>query len=61
MMARSAGVAAIGVGWGYHAPGALFGAGAVTVVESAASLSDLFSGPLDEAQPGPVTERLATP
>lgn len=59
MMARSAGVAAIGVGWGYHAPGALFSAGAVTVVDSAASLSELFSGPLDGSRAGPVTQRLA--
>jgi phosphoglycolate phosphatase len=44
-MAVSAGAAAIGVGWGYHPRGALFGAGAVTVVESAAALTDLFSGP----------------
>ncbi|GJD94393.1 HAD-IA family hydrolase [Methylobacterium iners] len=44
-MAVSAGAAAIGVGWGYHPPGALFGAGAVTVVESAAALRDLFSRP----------------
>ncbi|UYW26529.1 HAD-IA family hydrolase [Methylorubrum extorquens] len=60
MMARSASVAAIGVGWGYHTPGALFSAGAVTVVDSAATLSDLFSGPLNDSKPGPVTERLAT-
>ncbi len=46
-MARSAGAAAIGVGWGYHPPGALYGAGAVTVCDSARSLADLFSGPLD--------------
>lgn len=49
MMAVSAGAAAIGVGWGYHPPGALFGAGAVTVVESADTLSDLFARPLDES------------
>ncbi|GEP08463.1 HAD-IA family hydrolase [Methylobacterium gnaphalii] len=47
MMARSAGVAAIGVAWGYHPPGALFGAGAVTVVESAGALADLIARPLD--------------
>ncbi len=51
MMAVSAGAAAIGVGWGYHPPGALFGAGAVTVVESADALADLFARPLpDSAQ-----------
>lgn len=50
MMARDAGAAAVGVAWGYHPPGALFGAGAVTVAETAASLADLFRGPLDEAK-----------
>ena len=50
MMARNAGAAAVGVAWGYHPPGALFGAGAVTVVETAAALADLFSGPLDESK-----------
>ena len=50
MMARDAGAAAIGVAWGYHPPGALFGAGAVTVAETAASLADLFRGPLDESK-----------
>jgi phosphoglycolate phosphatase len=49
MMARSAGVAAIGVAWGYHPPGALFGAGAVTVVESAKELGDLIARPLEES------------
>ncbi|MGU3536988.1 HAD-IA family hydrolase [Methylobacterium sp. A54F] len=43
-MAVSAGAAAVGVAWGYHPPGALFGAGAVTVVESATQLADLFTG-----------------
>lgn len=60
MMARSAGAAAVGVAWGYHPPGALFGAGAVTVVESAATLADLFSGPLDESKAS-VAEQLGTP
>ena len=41
-MAVAAGAAAIGVAWGYHPAGALFGAGAVTVVETAAALGDLF-------------------
>ncbi|GJE16798.1 HAD-IA family hydrolase [Methylobacterium marchantiae] len=45
-MAVSAGAAAIGVAWGYHPPGALFGAGAVTVVETASALGELFSGGL---------------
>jgi phosphoglycolate phosphatase len=58
LMARDAGAAAVGVSWGYHAPGALFGAGAVTVVDTAEALGDLFSGPLDESETAPVTERL---
>lgn len=45
-MAVGAGAAAVGVAWGYHPPGALLGSGAVTVVESAAALADLFSGAL---------------
>lgn len=49
MMAVGAGAAAIGVGWGYHPPGALFGAGAVTVVETADRLAALFARPLDES------------
>lgn len=49
MMAVGAGASAIGVGWGYHPPGALFGAGAVTVVETADRLAALFARPLDES------------
>ena len=45
-MAVSAGAAAIGVAWGYHPPGALLGAGAVIVVETASALADLFTGGL---------------
>lgn len=41
-MAVAAGVAPIGVAWGYHAPGTLYRAGAVTVVESAAALEPLL-------------------
>lgn len=48
-MAVSAGVVAVGVAWGYHRPGALFGAGAVTVVDDATALGDLFR---DTLQPG---------
>ncbi|KQP05473.1 HAD-IA family hydrolase [Methylobacterium sp. Leaf93] len=48
-MAVSAGAAAIGVAWGYHPPGALLGAGAVTVVETASALADMFSGSFGEA------------
>ena len=58
MMAVSAGAAAIGVSWGYHTPGALFGAGAVTVVDSAATLADLVAGPLDAGRAGPVPDEL---
>lgn len=43
-MAVSAGAVAIGVGWGYHPAGALFGSGAATVVESASALGELFPG-----------------
>lgn len=42
-MAVAAGAAAVGVAWGYHPPGALYGAGAVTVVETAGALDGLFS------------------
>ncbi len=41
-MAVAAGVAPIGVAWGYHAPGTLLRAGAVTVVENAAALEPLL-------------------
>jgi phosphoglycolate phosphatase len=51
-MAVSAGVAAIGVAWGYHPVGALFGAGAAIVVESAADLGALFP---ETAQAHPAT------
>lgn len=43
-MAVAAGVPAIGVTWGYHRPGALYGTGAVTVVEDAAALRGLLAG-----------------
>ena len=39
----SAGAAAVGVAWGYHEPGALYAAGAVTVVEDATALGALFA------------------
>ena len=38
MMARAAGTAALGVGWGYHAPEELRDAGAEAVVQDAAAL-----------------------
>lgn len=40
--ARAAGVRAIGVGWGYHEPHELLGAGAVAVAMTAAELKDLI-------------------
>jgi phosphoglycolate phosphatase len=40
LMARSIGVAAIGVGWGYHGAGELLASGAGRVVESAAALAE---------------------
>jgi phosphoglycolate phosphatase len=51
-MAVAAGTAAVGVGWGYHVPGALYAAGAITVVDDAAALGALFgtrSDPADTA------------
>jgi phosphoglycolate phosphatase len=44
-MAMNAGAAAIGVAWGYHPAGALFGAGAATVVDTATALGELFPDP----------------
>lgn len=41
-MARAAGVRALGVGWGYHAPGQLRAAGADAVAGDAAELFDLL-------------------
>jgi len=41
-MAVAAGVVPIGVAWGYHAPGSLLRAGAVTVVENTAALEPLL-------------------
>ncbi len=43
-MAVNAGVAPIGVAWGYHAPGTLLRAGAVSVVENALALEGLIGG-----------------
>jgi phosphoglycolate phosphatase len=47
MMARSAGVRALGVGWGYHGAHELMASGAVSVAETVAALGDL----LDELLP----------
>lgn len=44
-MAVAAGVAPIGVAWGYHAPGTLYRSGAVTVVANAAALEPLLGLP----------------
>ena len=38
LMARSAGVRAVGVNWGYHAPAELIVSGAISVADSAAAL-----------------------
>ncbi|GIX19615.1 MAG: haloacid dehalogenase [Erythrobacter sp.] len=43
LMARSAGVRALGVGWGYHAPQELLASGAVAVAEDAAALGALLA------------------
>jgi phosphoglycolate phosphatase len=43
-MARAAGVAAIGVNWGYHAPELLYASGAHHVVETFDSLRHLLAG-----------------
>ncbi|MFQ5959603.1 MAG: HAD-IA family hydrolase [Alphaproteobacteria bacterium] len=42
-MAVNAGVAALGVGWGYHETGALHAAGAQAIVESFAELGDAIA------------------
>ncbi len=41
-MAVAAGAAPIGVSWGYHAPGTLYRAGAVAVVDTAEALGALL-------------------
>ena len=43
-MARAAGVRAIGVSWGYHAPGELLAAGAEAVAATAADLQEMIDG-----------------
>lgn len=47
LMARSIGVAAIGVGWGYHGAGELLASGAAAVVETA----DALAAALEETLP----------
>jgi phosphoglycolate phosphatase len=39
LMAKAAGVRALGVGWGYHLPDELFAAGAQSVAMDSAELS----------------------
>jgi phosphoglycolate phosphatase len=55
-MARAAGAAAIGVGWGYHAPAALREAGATGVIDDFAELIPALETIWGEAPP-PVTGR----
>jgi len=43
-MARTAGCRALGVAWGYHAPGELLAAGAEAVAQTAAELKELLDG-----------------
>ena len=43
-MARTAGVRALGVGWGYHAADELIAAGADAVATTAAELEELMNG-----------------
>ena len=43
-MARAAGVRALGVGWGYHAPDELLAAGAEAVAATAADLEEMIDG-----------------
>jgi phosphoglycolate phosphatase len=45
-MARSAGVRAVGVAWGYHAPAELLASGAISVADSAAALSQALEAAL---------------
>jgi phosphoglycolate phosphatase len=39
LMARNAGVRAVGVAWGYHAPSELIASGALSVAESVSALA----------------------
>jgi phosphoglycolate phosphatase len=43
-MAGAAGVRALGVAWGYHAPGELIAAGAEAVAQTAAELQEMIDG-----------------
>lgn len=46
LMARSAGVRAIGVNWGYHAPHELLTSGAISVADTAATLAEALEAAL---------------
>jgi phosphoglycolate phosphatase len=46
LMARNAGVRAVGVGWGYHAPHELLASGAVSVADSTAALAQALENAL---------------
>jgi phosphoglycolate phosphatase len=47
LMARSAGVRAVGVSWGYHAPHELLASGALSVADSAAALAAALEDALE--------------
>ncbi|MGY6551300.1 MAG: HAD-IA family hydrolase [Erythrobacter sp.] len=49
LMARSAGVAAIGVTWGYHSRGELAASGAAEIAETVAGLGEILAEILDKA------------
>ena len=51
-MSRAAGVTALGVAWGYHAPAALREAGAVAILSQMAALPDFLAGRKDAAGAG---------
>jgi len=52
-MAHAAGVAALGVGWGYHAPDALLGAGARRVATDCAELESALEHLMLAAEKAP--------
>lgn len=51
LMARSAGVAAIGVAWGYHTPAELRASGAARIADTASELAAQLGDILDANQP----------
>lgn len=50
-MARNAGVAAVGVSWGYHAPDSLLAAGAAAMIDDIADLPKALAGLLIRSEP----------